>query len=137
MQKNQQPGEATGEVGERTLNLVLSIEGADREVGLRRDTAWLAYEWRADDPVWVGVLVTGSWGGATGDYLIAGGSHAGNVDGQKGYRDYPSYAPASKILLVPLESIRGQAMSRAARFDPITPPWEKEVWRDPEAEGTG
>ncbi len=39
--------------------------------------------------------------------------------------------------MVPLESIRGQAMPRAARLDPITPPWEKQVWTDPEAEGTG
>ncbi len=85
----------------------------------------------------VGLREEGGWGGVTGEYLIAGGSHAGNVDGQKGYRDYPSFTPASKIRLVPLESVRGQAMSRAARFDPITPPWEKKVWTDPEAEGTG
>ena len=85
----------------------------------------------------VGLREEGGWGGATGDYLIAGGSHAGNADGPKGYRDYPSFTPASKVRLVPLESVRGQTMSRAARFDPITPPWEKKVWTDPEAEGTG
>ncbi len=84
-----------------------------------------------------GLREPGGWGEATGRYLIAGGSHAGNVDGDLGSDEYPSFTPASLVRLVPLETVRGGPLARAARFDPITPPWEKEVWRDPESEGTG
>lgn len=85
----------------------------------------------------VGLREKGGWGEATGRYLIAGGSHAGNVDGELGGGRYPSYAPASRIRLVPLESVRNGPLARAARFDPITPPWQKKVWTNGEAEGTG
>jgi len=84
-----------------------------------------------------GLRGEGGWGDASGDYLIAGGSHAGNVEGPRGYRDYPSYTPATDVRLVPLEKVRGQSIAKAARFDPITPPWEKDVWNDPEVDGTG
>lgn len=85
----------------------------------------------------VGLREEGGWGEPTGRYLIAGGSHAGNVDGDLGSDEYPSYTPASLVRLVPLESVKDGPLARPARFDPITPPWEKEVWTDPEAEGTG
>ncbi|MCC6755062.1 MAG: hypothetical protein IT199_01635 [Solirubrobacterales bacterium] len=85
----------------------------------------------------VGLREKGGWGEPTGRYLIAGGSHAGNVDGELGDDEYPSYTPARLIRLVPLESIKDGPLARPARFDPITPPWEKEVWTEPEAEGTG
>lgn len=78
----------------------------------------------------------GGWGEKTGRYLIAGGSHAGNVAGDDP-DNYPSHTPAGFIHLVPLETVRGDAIARAARFDPITPPWEKDLWTDPEADGTG
>lgn len=84
-----------------------------------------------------GLRKKGGWGEATGRYLIAGGSHAGNVDGDLDEGEYPSYTPASLIRLVPLESIKNDPLSKPARFDPITPPWEKKVWNDPEATGTG
>ncbi len=81
----------------------------------------------------------GGWGEATGDYLIAGGSHAGNVEDdhadEKAY--YPGRTPANRVRLIPVESIRGDSLSRAADFDPIAPPWEKKLWLDPEEEGTG
>ena len=85
----------------------------------------------------VGLREKGGWGEPTGRYLIAGGSHAGNVDGDHGSDEYPSYTPAGLVRLVPLESIKDGPLARPARFDPITPPWEKQVWTDPESEGTG
>jgi len=83
----------------------------------------------------VGLREKGGWGEATGRYLIAGGSHAGNVAGD--LDGYPSHTPAGLVRLVPLETIRDGPLSRPARFDPITPPWKKTVWTDPRAEGTG
>jgi len=85
----------------------------------------------------VGLRDHGGWGEPTGRYLIAGGSHAGNVDGKLGADEYPSYTPAGLVRLVPLESVKDGPLARAARFDPITPPWKKDVWTDPEASGTG
>lgn len=85
----------------------------------------------------LGLRERGGWGGRTGRYLIAGGSHAGNVEDRVDERTYPSHTPASRIRLVPLETVRLDPIARPARFDPITPPWEKEVWRDPESENTG
>ncbi len=84
-----------------------------------------------------GLRGRGGWGGRTDRYLIAGGSHAGNVDGRVDGRRYPSHTPGSRVRLVPLETIRRDPIARPARFDPITPPWDKDVWLDPEAEGTG
>lgn len=84
-----------------------------------------------------GLRERGGWGGRTGRYLIAGGSHAGNVDGKIDRDRYPGYTPGGRVRLVPLEKVRRDPIARGARFDPITPPWEKDVWLDPEAEGTG
>lgn len=84
-----------------------------------------------------GLRARGGWGEATGRYLIAGGSHAGNVADRSDAANYPSWTPAGLVRLVPLESVKDGPLSRPARFDPITPPWEKRVWGDPEAEGTG
>lgn len=79
----------------------------------------------------------GGWGDATGRYLIAGGSHAGNVADSSGLGGYPSRTPAASVRLVPLETTRDDPLSHAARFDPITPPWKKKLWLDPEESGTG
>lgn len=84
-----------------------------------------------------GAREPGGWGQRTGQYLIAGGSHAGNVADSRGPDTYPSHTPAGRIRLVPLETVRRDALSRSARFDPITPPWRKQLWLDPQAEGTG
>jgi hypothetical protein len=86
----------------------------------------------------IGTRPKGGWGDATGKYLISGGSHAGNVRNDPGLRHgfYPGRTPAEKVRLVPIESIRGDSLSRAADFDPITPPWEKKLWLDPEETGT-
>ena len=85
----------------------------------------------------LGLREPGGWGESTGRLLVAGGSHAGNVDDPAGRGDYPGRTPADRVRLVPLETTRSGPLSRPARFDPITPPWRKKVWLDPEAEGTG
>jgi hypothetical protein len=70
------------------------------------------------------------WGPETGLLLVSGGSHAGNAAGApRGSR----FTPGRRVHLVPLEPI---AADEHATFA-VVPPWLKEVWRDPEAEGTG
>jgi hypothetical protein len=70
------------------------------------------------------------WGPETGLLLVSGGSHAGNAAGApRGSR----YTPGRRVHLIPLEPI---AADEHATFA-VVPPWLKEVWRDPEAEGTG
>jgi hypothetical protein len=70
------------------------------------------------------------WGPETGLLLVSGGSHAGNATGApRGTR----YTPGRRVHLIPLEPI---AADSHATFT-ITPPWLKEVWRDPESESTG
>lgn len=70
------------------------------------------------------------WGPETGLLLVSGGSHAGNVAGApRGSR----FTPGRRVHLVPLEPI---AADSHATFT-VVPPWLKEVWRDPEASGTG
>jgi len=91
----------------------------------------------ADAAEAVGLREKGGWGEATGRYLIAGGSHAGNVAGGHGAGEYPSFTPAGLVRLVPLETIKDGPLSRPARFDPITAPWQKKVWADPRSESTG
>lgn len=94
--------------------------------------------WLNDLAESTGVRPAGGWGEASGQYLIAGGSHAGNVtDPDRSADTYPSRTPAGRVRLIPIESIRNDALSRPAGFDPITPPWEKKLWLDPEEEGTG
>jgi hypothetical protein len=58
---------------------------------------------------------------------VSGGSHAGDVvDSSSGERT----TPAPELALTPLEPIGDLG---AQRFE-ITPPWLKDVYRDPEAE---
>ena len=59
------------------------------------------------------------------------GSQAGNADGVLGI---DRSVPERSVHLVPLEPIvaeEGDAYRLA-----VTPPWRKQVWRDPEAPGT-
>ncbi len=100
--------------------------GSDIGSGLLRDAAEA-----------VGLRQEGGWGEASGQWLVAGGSHAGNVVGSADADRHTVRVPASELRLIPLEQVRGGPLSRAARFDPITPPWAKQVWNDPEEEGTG
>lgn len=71
----------------------------------------------------------GGWGPATGLHLVSGGSHAGNVgEGDRGVR----FVPGRRVHLVPLEPIAATDRTAFA----VSPPWQKKVWLDPEAEET-
>jgi hypothetical protein len=77
----------------------------------------------------VGARGANGWGPETGYLFVSGGSHAGNtLDLTDGTR----YTPGRRVHLIPLEDV---AATSTARFA-ISPPWLKEVWLDPEAEGT-
>ncbi len=70
------------------------------------------------------------WGPETGLLLVSGGSHAGNAAGApRGSR----FTPGRRVHLIPLEPIAADSHATFA----VVPPWLKEVWLDPEAEGTG
>jgi hypothetical protein len=93
--------------------------GSDAGIGLLKD---LAEDLDARHP--------NGWGPETGLLLVSGGSHAGNAAGApRGTR----FTPGRRVHLIPLEPI---AAGEHATFA-VVPPWLKEVWRDPEAEGTG
>jgi hypothetical protein len=67
-----------------------------------------------------------AWTGFTGWYRVSGGSHAGQVVGRSsGERTTPS----TGLALAPLEPVAGLAEQRFA----ISPPWLKDVYRDPES----
>jgi hypothetical protein len=78
----------------------------------------------------VGLRKANGWGPETGLLFISGGSHAGNA--KASVLGYTRATPARRLALIPLESIAAQ---RAPQFE-ISPPWLKQVWRDPEAGGT-
>lgn len=78
----------------------------------------------------VGVRHPNGWGPETGLLLVSGGSHAGNAAGEpRGTR----FIPGRRVHLIPFEPIAADSHATFA----VVPPWLKEVWRDPEAEGTG
>jgi hypothetical protein len=77
----------------------------------------------------VGARNRNGWGPETGLLLVSGGSHAGNA---AGYREIERFVPGRRVHLIPLEPIATVDHSTFA----ITAPWQKHVWRDPEATGT-
>lgn len=77
----------------------------------------------------VGARERGGWGPETGLLLVSGGSHAGSVSG---WPDIDRLIWGRQVHLIPLEPI---AAATAATFA-VTPPWQKRVWLDPEAEST-
>jgi hypothetical protein len=77
----------------------------------------------------------GQWGPATGWTRVSRGSHAGHVptDGEPGNGLRERTTTADAIRLVPLEGID---RDRYRRLDPgISPPWEKDVYVNPETPG--
>jgi len=80
----------------------------------------------------VGARPAGGWGAATGALFVSGGSHAGNA--RAGADSIGSVTPRHRIRLVPLEPIA--AAGGGQGFGEIVPPWLKQAWLDPEAEGT-
>lgn len=81
--------------------------------------------WASD----AGIVSRGGWGPETRLLLVSGGSHAGNA---VGFADVERFTPGRRVHLIPLEPI---AETSTAHFA-VSPPWQKEVWFDPEAEGT-
>jgi hypothetical protein len=71
----------------------------------------------------------GGWGPETGLLLVSGGSHAGNA---AGIPHVDRFTPGRRVHLVPLEALVAAATAEFA----VSPPWRKQVWRDPEATGT-
>jgi hypothetical protein len=71
------------------------------------------------------------WGPETHLLLVSGGSHAGNAAGR---HDFSRFTPGRQVHLIPLEPI---AAEESATSFAVSPPWRKQVWRDPEAESTG
>jgi hypothetical protein len=73
-----------------------------------------------------GSLDSGGWQPWTGWYRVSGGSHAGHlVSGDTGERT----TPASSLRLVPLETLGSRDLERFA----VSPPWQKDVYTDPES----
>jgi hypothetical protein len=93
--------------------------GSDAEIGPLKEGAEA-----------VGARATNGWGPETGYLFVSGGSHAGNTLDLTGA---DRYTPGRRVHLIPLEDI---APTSTAHFA-ISPPWLKQVWLDPEAEGTG
>jgi hypothetical protein len=77
----------------------------------------------------LGLRSENGWGPETHVLIVSGGSHAGNT---AGIPRIERLALRNRVHLIPLEPI---AATSDARFA-INPPWQKKVWRDPEAEGT-
>jgi len=98
----------------------LANVGSDAGAGPVRDAA-----------EFVGGRPGNGWGPETRILIVSGGSHAGNANG---YLDIDRVVPGCRVHLVPLEPIVA-ATGAAYRFA-INPPWRKQVWRDPEADGT-
>jgi hypothetical protein len=78
----------------------------------------------------VGFRNASGWGPETGLLFVSGGSHAGNAKASA--VGYTRVTPARRLALIPLESIATESGPSFA----ISPPWLKQVWRDPEAGGT-
>jgi hypothetical protein len=102
--------------------LGVSNWGSDAAIGPLKDLAELA-----------GARPRGGWGPDTGWLFVSGGSHAGNAKGD--LRRIGSWTTPEHVNLIPLEPIA--AVDERAHFQfAVDPPWRKDVWADPEAEGT-
>jgi hypothetical protein len=77
----------------------------------------------------VGARPENGWGPETGFLFVSGGSHAGNASGTPGT---VRFTPGRRVHLIPLEPIASADPTRFA----VSPPWLKQVWRDPETPGT-
>jgi hypothetical protein len=115
---------ADGEVDQRAS----SHNGYNYEGGVVNwgsDAGWGPLKELAED---LGARAVNGWGPETHLVAVSGGSHAGRAEGERGAR----FTPGRRVHLIPLEPIADEDRSAFA----ITPPWLKDVWRAPEAEGT-
>jgi hypothetical protein len=79
----------------------------------------------------IGARPRNGWGPETRLLIVSGGSHAGNTNG---FLRIDRVVPGRRVHLVPLEPIAA-AEGSSYRFA-VSPPWRKQVWRDPESGGT-
>jgi len=121
--------EPDGHVSERAsshngYNASLSIDnwGSDADIPPLKDAA-----------EFLGGRPENGWGPETHLLRVSGGSHAGHTVDFSDLADIAHYTPGRRVHLIPLEDV---AATSTARFA-ISPPWLKDVWFDPEAEGTG
>ncbi len=70
------------------------------------------------------------WGPATRTVYVSGGSHAGNA---RALRRVSRVTPRDRLRLIAMEPI---VRRRRGDHFAVVPPWLKDVWTDPEAEGT-
>ncbi len=91
------------------------------------------YNWLRSDRNWIsdaGIRSHDGWGPETHLLLVSGGSHAGAAIGNAD-AGTASYVPGERVHLIPLEPMVAGGHEFA-----VSPPWLKDVWLDPEAEGT-
>jgi hypothetical protein len=96
--------------------------GSDADVGILEQAAER-----------LGARPHGGWCSASDWLFVSGGSHAGNVRGDA--RDIARVTPGERVRLIPLEPIAAGEQGPPPAFA-VSAPWLKQVWRDPEAEGT-
>ena len=101
-------------------NAELSVRnwGSDADIGPLKDATEI-----------LGGRPENGWGPETHLLRVSGGSHAGDT---VAFSAIDRYTPGTRVHLVPLEAV---ARTITAHFA-ISPPWLKDVWLDPEAEGT-
>lgn len=98
----------------------------------QRASSHHGYNYFRSDANWTsdaGIAAHDGWGPATHLLLVSGGSHAGNAIGSA---NSDRFTPGSRVHLVPLEPIAPHSTAHFA----ISPPWRKQVWSDPEWQGT-
>jgi hypothetical protein len=98
----------------------------------QRASSHHGYNYFLSDVNWMsdaGIAAHDGWGAETQLLLVSGGSHAGNA---VGFAEVDRFTPGRRVHLIPLEQIAGET---AAQFA-VSAPWDKLVWRDPEAKGT-
>ncbi len=84
-----------------------------------------AQNWPSD----TGTFAHDAWAPETHLLFVSGGSHAGNAFA---FSEVERFTPGRRVHLVPLEPIARETTDRFA----VSPPWMKQVWSDPEAQGT-
>jgi len=100
----------------------------------QRASSHHGYNWFRSDRNWLsdaGIRSHDGWGPETHLLLVSGGSHAGAAIGNAGAGVAP-YIPGERVHLIPLEPMAAAGGYAFA----VSPPWLKDVWLDPEAEGT-
>ena len=98
----------------------------------QRASSHHGYNYFLSDANWMsdaGIVSQDGWGPETHLLLVSGGSHAGNAIGSA---NVDRFTPGRRVHLISSEQIAAESDAIFA----VSAPWEKRVWRDPEARGT-